>query len=255
MAHAPGEIADEDVRARIAAFPHWYHRIEVRPGIVTPGINDSPLVLRHLSLPADARGLRVLDLGVRDGFFSFELERRGADVLAIDYMPAEATGFNVAAQLLGSRVPYVQENLYHLRPEKIGTFDLVLFLGLLYHLPDPLGALRIVRSLSRSRMLLETLVIDESVPLPNGSRAPLSTLAPGLARVPIMCFFPGDSMANDPSNYWGPNIECVHAMLAETEFAAGRIVRLGERAIFDCQTIADPKKAAVLAQSSGVVSL
>lgn len=247
-------LTDDDVRAQIAAYAHWYHRIELRPGIVTPGINDSPLVLRHLHLPDDASGLRVLDLGARDGFFSFELERRGAEVLAVDYMPAEATGFAMASRILGSRVPYLHENLYNLRPEKLGTFDLVLFLGLLYHLPDPLGALRLIRSLTRSRMLLETLIIDESLPLRDGGSVPLASIDARLTNVPIMCFFPGNSMGGDPSNYWGPNIECVKAMLGETEFASGRVVRLGTRAIFDCDTISDPAKATVLAQSSGLTA-
>ena len=64
----------------IAAYPRWYHRIEVRPGVITPGINDSPLQLQMMQLPADCSGMRVLDIGTRDGFFSFELERRGADL-------------------------------------------------------------------------------------------------------------------------------------------------------------------------------
>ena len=75
-------LSDEQVRERIAAVPHWYHQIEVRPGIVTPGINDSAGTLAQLDLPQDCTGLRALDIGARDGFFSFELERRGAQVVA-----------------------------------------------------------------------------------------------------------------------------------------------------------------------------
>src|SRR5262245_53784126 len=126
-------LTDDQVRAQIATVENWYHRIEVRPGIVTPGImgNDASTVVRHLCLPDDCRGLRILDIGCRDGLFSFEVERRGAEVLAVDYMPADLTGFSVAAQLLGSRVPYLHANIYQLRPEDIGTFDIVLALGLL----------------------------------------------------------------------------------------------------------------------------
>ena len=61
----------------------WYHQIELAPGIVTPGVNDSPAVLRNLEalgLPDDCSGLRVLDIGCRDGFFSFAMEARGANV-------------------------------------------------------------------------------------------------------------------------------------------------------------------------------
>ena len=229
-------MTDDQIHAEIAAVPHWYHPIEVRPGIVTPGTNDASVVLRRLRLPEDCSGLRALDIGARDGFFSFELERRGAEVIAVDYIAPDATGFAVASRLLGSRVPYLHENLYNLRPETLGTFDLVLCLGLLYHLPDPIRALRIIRSLSRSRMLLETLILDEELPQ--------------MGSIPLMRFFPGDTMCGDPTNYWAPNIACLKAMLDETEFSVGRVVRGGNRAIVDCQTASRPAQAHVLTDSS-----
>jgi tRNA (mo5U34)-methyltransferase len=223
-------LTDAEARALVDGYPHWYHRIEVRPGIVTPGINESALHLQSLDLPADCSGLRVLDLGARDGFFSFEMERRGAEVLAIDYMPADRTGFSIAAEILQSRVTYRQANIYHLDPAEIGTFDIVLFLGLLYHLPDPIGALRIVRACCRSSMYLETLVIDEGVPMNDGSLVPLGQLDERLLSVPLMQFFPGTSCNDDPTNFWGPNVRCVETLLEETEFSVSRVVRLGRRA-------------------------
>jgi len=244
-------LSDADVRAMIAAYSPWYHRIEVRPGIVTPGINDTPTNLRMLDLPADCAGMRVLDLGARDGFFSFELERRGADVLAIDYAPADRTGFQIAAQLLGSRVVLRQANLYNLTAAELGTFDLVLFLGLLYHLPDPIRALRIVRSLCRERMYLETLVIDESVLMPDGSAAPLAQLDERLAAMPLMQFFPGATCHNDQTNYWGPNVRCVEAMLTETEFRVERVARVPTRAVFQCTAVSDPRTAYFLDLAAG----
>jgi tRNA (mo5U34)-methyltransferase len=227
-------VTDADARAMIAAYPRWYHRIEVRPGIVTPGVNDSPLQLQMLQLPADCSGMRALDIGARDGFFSFELERRGADVLAVDYMPAERTGFPIAAGLLGSRVEFRQANVYHLTAEEIGTFDLVLFLGVLYHLPDPIRALRIVRRLCSWRMYLETLVLDG--------------LAPDL---PVMQFFQGASFNGDPTNYWGPNVRCVEAMLGETEFRVERVARVPARALFQCAAVTNPEAAYYLSASDG----
>lgn len=243
-------MTDDQVRAEIAKVANWYHRIEVRPGIVTPGINDSPAVLRRLALPQDCSGMRVLDLGARDGYFSFELERRGADVLAVDYMPPGVTGFEIASKLVGSRVPYLHENLYRLRPEVIGTFDLVLFLGLLYHLPDPVAALRLIRSLCRARMILETLIIDSCMLMPDGSLATLDSLHLQLRAIPLMRFFPGDVMGGDPTNYWGPNIACVKAMLGETEFAVHRTVTMHSRGIFDCSVHSKPEAAQILAESS-----
>jgi tRNA (mo5U34)-methyltransferase len=248
-------LTDADVRAMVAAYPRWYHRIEVRPGIITPGINDSPQNLRMLDLPADCSGMRVLDLGARDGFFSFELERRGADVLAVDYMPAERTGFTIAAQLLGSRVAFRQANLYNLLPAEIGIFDLVLFLGLLYHLPDPIRAIRIVRSLCKQRMYLETLVIDDGMLMPDGSEAPPAQLNPRLADIPLMQFYPGAVCGGDPTNYWGPNVRCVEAMLAETEFTVERVARVPRRAVFQCAVVSNPQAAYYLNAADGSRSL
>jgi len=247
----PASVTDADARAMIAAYPHWYHRIEVRPGLITPGVNDSPLQLQMLQLPADCSGMRVLDVGARDGFFSFELERRGADVLAVDYMPAARTGFPIAAQLLGSRVAFRQANIYHLTPGELGTFDLILFLGLLYHLPDPIRAMRILRRLCTWRMYLETLVIDEVMPLPDGSETPLAALNERLSSIPLMQFFPGTSCNGDPTNYWGPNVACVEAMLTETEFRVERVARVPRRALFQCAAVANPATAYYLDGSDG----
>jgi tRNA (mo5U34)-methyltransferase len=229
-------MTDDEVRERIAAVPHWYHPIEVRPGIVTPGTNDAHVVLERLDLPADCGGLRALDLGTRDGFFAFELERRGAEVVAVDYMAREDSGFAVAAELLGSRVTYFRRNVYELNAAELGTFDLVLFLGLLYHLPDPLGALRAVRNVTSHRMILETLVLDFGIELDD---------------LPIMRFFAGSSWAGDPTNYWGPNVRCVEEMLGETEFTAQRVLRAGDRCVFDCQAASGPAAAYYMEIATG----
>src|SRR5688572_20791798 len=114
-------MPDAAIHALIALHTHWYHQIEVAPGIITPGVNNSARVLAHLEtlgLPQQATGLRVLDIGCRDGFFSFELEKRGAEVLGVDYQSPTQTGFAIASELLQSRVPYLIENVYALSPEK-----------------------------------------------------------------------------------------------------------------------------------------
>lgn len=229
-------MTDDEVRARIAAVPRWYHPIEVRPGIVTPGPNEARTVLEMLELPADCSGMRALDLGTRDGFFAFELERRGAEVVAVDYVARPDSGFAVAAELLASRVTYLQRNLYELTAAELGTFDIVLFLGLLYHLPDPLGALRVVRNLARRWMYLETLVLD---------------FGPGMDELPLMRFFAGSSWAGDPTNYWGPNVRCVEEMLGETEFAARRVLRIGDRGIFACEVSSSPDVAYYMEIATG----
>ncbi|MBP7677730.1 MAG: methyltransferase domain-containing protein [Thermoanaerobaculia bacterium] len=217
----------DEVRALIASVPRWYHRIELSPGLVTPGINDSPRVLQELALPADLKGARALDLGTRDGYFAFELERRGADVLAIDYCAADETGFGVASAILGSRVFFRQANIYELRARDLGTFDVVLFLGLIYHLPDPMRAIRIVRGLSRRWMWLESHL---------GLTGPET-----IDGTPMMVFYPRATLGGDPTNYWGPNRACLRAMLEENEFRVAAESEIGNRGFFRCETVEDER--------------
>ena len=230
-------LSEAELRQKIQSVRVWYHKIPLGHNVVTPGVCDASLTLRMLDLPHDCRGKRVLDLGTRDGYFAFELERRGAQVLAVDYVPAEQTGFKVVSEVLGSKVDYLQENIYSLTPEKIGTFDIVLFLGLLYHLPDPVQALNIVRRLCRDRMCLETHAIDNTLLLPDGSYVPLAQLSPMLSQIPLMQFYPGRALSNDPTNYWGPNLKCLEAMLEECNFAVRSMELRGSRAVANCHVV------------------
>src|SRR5947207_869440 len=100
-------LSDAQIREKVGSVRVWYHKIPLRLGLVTPGTCDPASTLPLLDLPTDCRGLRALDLGTRDGYFAFELERRGAEVLAVDYVSREETGFHVAAEVLGSKVEYL----------------------------------------------------------------------------------------------------------------------------------------------------
>ena len=99
-----------NITQRVAAVPHWYHRIRLHDGSVTPGLSDSQACLDiydALGLPQTMNGLRVLDVGCSDGFFSFVAEARGAsEVVGIDYRLPTANGFAVASAILGSQVRY-----------------------------------------------------------------------------------------------------------------------------------------------------
>ena len=164
----------------------------------------------------------MLDIGARDGFFSFECEKRGAaEVVPVDYVNVERTGFLVAKQILGSTLDLIHENIYNLGPEKYGHFDIVLMLGLLYHLPDPMLALDIVFNLLKpqGRLLLETIVIDDELPKE-------------IAKQPFMLFYPKDTKNADRTNYWGMTEGCISAMLEENNFAVVAKSRDGERGVF-----------------------
>jgi len=231
-----------EIKQEVAKITHWYHQIEVGQGITTPGVNESAKVLKGLALPADARGLRVLDLGTRDGYFAFEMKKRGADVVAIDYLPKHETGFAIAEKLTGVKgVKYIQDNIYNLSSWKYGKFDIVLFLGLLYHLPDPIRAINIVRSMCRGVMLLETQGLDEAVLKKNGKFTTLKALHKELDELPLMQFYPKNSLNNDGSNYWAPNMPALIGMVEECNFKVYEEVRLGMRIMVKAQVVQDKK--------------
>ena len=168
----------EVLRGQVAARD-WYHALELAPGVVTPGWFDTRRVLGEVPLPASLAGRRCLDVGTFDGFWAFEMERRGAaEVVAIDLLdharadwPPNAEpgtiealsrhkrgggGFELAARSLGSSVVRHELSVYDVDPAELGSFDFVYMGSLLLHLRDP------VRALDRLRRVCtgELLVVD-----------------------------------------------------------------------------------------------
>ena len=211
------------IEGLIAAHGRWFHEIELAPGVVTPGEDSNRLklpILDGLGLPRDAAGLRVLDVGCSDGFFSFKMERRGVAVTAMDFVPEDYSGFAVSKRILGSRVEYRMENVYNLDPAEHGSFDVVLFLGVLYHLRKPLAALDALRSVTKEggRLFLATLLIDEYVLLPDGATTTLAELNPRLAEIPLWQAYPRDSLNGDFTNCVAPNRRALEVALEEAQF-------------------------------------
>jgi tRNA (mo5U34)-methyltransferase len=196
----------------------WFHTIDLGGGLVTPGQDDSPAKLATLDLPDDLSGRTVLDVGAWDGFFSFEAERRGAArVVAVDpsaWRPGRPenewgtkAGFELARRALGSRVEDVDlDDLLDLSPDTVGTFDVVLFLGVLYHLPDPFPLLERVCAVTRDLLILET----------HGDLLG--------RRRPAMAYYPGAEVEGDRSTWWGPNPPLLRALLRGLGFARVDVV-------------------------------
>ena len=101
----------------------------------TPGklLTKPKELFEHLGLPSDLTGKRVLEVGSWDGPLAFECEARGAIVTAMDIQDPARTGFNVAREILGSKVSYVQGSVYDAARLLKGTFDYIFFLGVFYH--------------------------------------------------------------------------------------------------------------------------
>lgn len=186
----------------------WFHTIDLGNGVRTPGQKDTPTEVGLWPLP-DMQGRSVLDIGAYDGFYSFEAERRGATrVVAADSWSWNWPGsdarrnFDLAHEVLGSAVEPRVVLVEDVAPETVGgTFDVVLFLGVLYHAPDPLGYLKNVRSVTGGVAVVETVVDLLDID------------------VPAAAYYPSDSLNNDGSNFFGPNPAAVEGMLRDAGFS------------------------------------
>ena len=187
----------------------WFHSIPLPDGTVTNGVRRLDVLRREadavFTMPLD--GKTVLDIGAWDGFFSFEAERRGAkDVLATDHFcwsgPGWGTkaGFDTAHTALRSKVRTKDVDVFDLDPAVEGTFDIVLFLGVLYHLKNPYGGLE-----QAARMAREVLVIETQTACNRVSE-------------PVMRHFANTDLNGDPTNFFAPNIACLKSVLSEIGF-------------------------------------
>ena len=151
------------IRQRVEREPYWFQKIEVFPGLTTPGWSD-PLTekLPFYGLPEDLTGMRVLDIGCAEGFFSFEAEARGArEVVAIDSFPDSIRRFNIVREARQSNANAFLMNVYDLHPDRLGTFDLVLFYGVFYHLKHPQLALEAISKICVGELRFQTFILDD----------------------------------------------------------------------------------------------
>lgn len=202
-------LTPDELRREVASRT-WFHTIDLGNGVLTPGQKDTPNEVNVFEIPDDLTGKTVLDIGAYDGFYSFEAERRGAArVVAADSWTWNWPGsdarrnFDLAHEVLGSRVEPVVVSVEELTPERVGgVFDVVLFLGVLYHAPDPIGYLRNVRSVTGELAIVETAVDLLDIP------------------VPAAAYYPGALLNNDGSNHFGPNPLAVEGMMATAGFSS-----------------------------------
>ena len=170
--------------------------------------------LRLLRIPDDLTGWSVLDVGAWHGFFSFECERRGADrVLAVDRYAWDRFGadeFLAARERLGSAVEHRRVDVHDLDPDEVGRFDLVLLLGVFYHLRLPLRALERIRSVTKRLLICETHVLLPFVH----------------ERYPLIPFFPGDENARQaPYELCAmPTLAALGQMIESAGFSRAEVV-------------------------------
>jgi tRNA (mo5U34)-methyltransferase len=186
----------------------WGHKIDLGDGVVTPGYyqHTAAYASSYFGMPDDLSGKTVLDIGCGDGLFSFEAERRGGIVTAIDTSrvqdlcigksPDWPRGFQFAKRILGSRVEFREQDLYALDGRE--QWDVVLFYGVLYHLDRPVEGLARLADATREIALVETAYCENR------------------GEDPVWEFRPGE--AGDPTNQWYPSITGLEEALHHVGF-------------------------------------
>ncbi len=198
----------EDWNRRLAA-KGWWHSFELPDGRTIDGVCDLAGLKNRIAqfpIPGDLHGKRVLDIGAWDGWFSFEMERRGAEVVAIDCW--DNPRFREMHAFLGSRVDYRVLDVYELSPARMGRFDIVLFMGVLYHLKHPLLALERVCSVTGEMAAVDSFVLKEEH-------------RPGanVEQRPIMEFYETSEFGGQTDNWVGPSLPCLLAWCRTAGFA------------------------------------
>jgi tRNA (mo5U34)-methyltransferase len=187
----------------------WWHSFELPDGTIIQGVCDLPGLKNRIGqfpIPPDLRGKRVLDIGAWDGWFSFEMERRGAEVLAIDNWDNPL--FHQARAMLNSRVEYRQIDMYDLTPERVGRFDIVLFLGVLYHLKHPLLALERVCALTTELAAVDSFILREK-----------HRQGEKVDDRPVMEFYETNEFGGQTDNWMAPSLACLQAFCRTAGFA------------------------------------
>jgi len=187
----------------------WWHSFDLPDGRHIEGVNPIHGMRRRIDqfpIPEDLRGARVLDIGTWDGWFTFEMERRGATVVAIDNW--DNPRFRQVHAAFKSRADYRIMDVYDLTPATVGRFDIVLFMGVLYHLKHPLLALERVCAITTDLAAIDSFILQKG-------------LRPGekLPDRPIMEFFENEEFGGQSDNWCAPNLACLMAMCRTAGFA------------------------------------
>lgn len=202
----------------------WYHSFRLPDGTLFEGLVPLERLEYRWSkfpFPESLRGKRLLDIGAWDGWFSFEAERRGAAVTAIDAM--EQSGFRKLHAKLESRAEYRVVDLFDLPRAGLGTFEYVLFLGVVYHTKHPILALEIVCAATTELAIVESYVTDAE------------TWREASIALPTLEFYETDELGGQLDNWFGPTVQCLIAMSRTAGFARVEVLDVGEnRAALAC---------------------
>src|SRR5436305_12085504 len=219
----PG-LSSEEIRSRVAALGPWFHNIDLAGVSTAPDhfLGDYPGVKWRRfaeAIPQDLSGQTVLDIGCNAGFYSMQMKRRGATrVLGIDYDDGYLAQARFAAEVAGLDIEFRNLSVYDVG--RLGErFDLVLFMGVLYHLRHPLLALDLIHEhVAADLMLFQSMQRgSDRAPQLEDNYDFWTTEPFDRDDFPKMHFIE-HRYADDPTNWWIPNRSCVEAMLRSSGF-------------------------------------
>ena len=236
-------ISRDEIERRVRELGAWFHNLDLKGVRTAPEhfLGDYPRAkwerFAH-AIPEDLRGRTVLDIGCNGGFYAIEMKRRGADrVVAIDSDERYLAQARLAAEVMEADIEFRQLSIYQL-PALEEQFDLVLFMGVLYHLRYPLLALDILHAHGTGDMLVFQSMLRgsaESKPFAADYDFQQSEHFddPAYPRL----HFIEQRYAGDPTNWWVPNRSCAEAMLRSAGFA---VTDHPEEEVFICRRMPSP---------------
>ena len=239
-------LTEAEIRARVADLGPWFHNLDLAGVATAPEhfLHDYPASkwARFAdAVPADLTGWTVLDIGCNAGFYAIEMKRRGADrVVAVDFDERYLAQARFAAEVQGADIEFRRLSVYDVAA--LGErFDLVLFLGVLYHLRHPLLALDLIHEHAAGDLLLFQSMqrgADEIEPVAADydffERDHFDR--PGYPKL----HFIEHRYAHDPTNWWSPNAAAAQAMLRSAGF---EIVAHPEEEVYLCRRVEPPTDA------------
>jgi len=231
-------LSQDQIRRRVAELGQWFHNLDLGGVKTAPDhfLGDYPEVKWQRfasSIPDDLTGKSVLDVGCNAGFYSIQMKRRGADrVVGIDMDEKYLDQARFAAKVSGAEIEFRNLSVYRVA-ELHEKFDLVLFMGVLYHLRHPLLALDLLHEHVVADLLVAQSMLrgsSESIEVPPDFPFWQSELFED-EQFPRM-YFIEKRYANDPTNWWIPNRACFEAMLRSAGF---EILDHPEDEVFICR--------------------
>jgi tRNA (mo5U34)-methyltransferase len=252
--NAVAKLSPEEIRREAEALGPWFHNIELEGVRTAPNhfLGDYPAVKFQRfadAIPRDLAGKSVLDIGCNGGFYSIEMKRRGAArVLGIDFDADYLAQARFAADILGLDIEFSKMSVYDVGA--IGErFDLVVFMGVLYHLRHPLLALDLIHEhVAGDLMLFQSMQRgSQNVDLLETNYDFWQTElfdSPGYPKL----HFIENRYADDPTNWWVPNRACTEAMLRSAGF---EIVGHPEDEVYLCRRVEAPEWAGAVYPSKG----